>query len=287
MFESKELKRGYLFLIGGAEDRSGEMVILKSVVKTCRAKKIVIIPTASNYTREVIETYCQCFKKIGVQEVKGIDIRYKDEVDRPEYLDLIYDADLVFFSGGDQRRLVEIFENSRLIQVIKERYFDGLLHIAGTSAGAAAVSDPILFDGDYKGFKKNSVGFYNGFGLLDDITIDTHFLNRERIPRLSQFLLSGKSSKGIGINEDTCIIISPNLRFKVIGSGVVTVLNVDKVTFSNYKQVADNSNISANNLRIGFLSSGMKFSLKRWSVLKPVAGNSNPEEQYNPTITWN
>lgn len=287
MLDSREPKRGYLFLIGGAEDRKRNMLILKNIVKTSRAKNIIIIPTASNYTREVIRTYCDAFRKIGVRDVKGIDIRYRDEVDRPENFDLINNADLIFFSGGDQKRLVEIFEGSRLLSIIKDKYFNGLLHIAGTSAGAAAASNPILFDGDYKGFEKDSVNFYNGFGFLEGITIDTHFLNRERIPRLVQFLLSGKSNKGIGIDEDTCIIINPNLRFKVIGSGSVTIINTEKTTFSNMKQIEKGKNFSVNNVQIGFLSAGIKFSLKRWSVLKPDNTNYSDQNYINQTINWN
>ncbi len=287
MFEYRVTKRSYLFLIGGAEDRKGEMVVLKNVVKTSRAKKIIIIPTASNYTREIIETYNKAFKKLGVYEVRGIDIRYRNEVDRHENFDLIREADLIFFSGGDQQRLVEIFEGSKLISYIKERYFNGMLHVAGTSAGAASMSDPILFDGDYKGFEKNSVNFYNGFGFLEDITIDTHFMNRERIPRLSQFLISGKSTRGIGIDEDTCIIIDPDLRFKVVGSGVVTVINSEKVTFSNFDQINNKNKYSVNNLKIGFLSPGTKFSLKKWSVLKPNAMKDTKQTYINQTINWN
>ena len=287
MFEEKFVKQGYLFLIGGAEDRRGNMVVLKNVVKVSKAKNIVIIPTASNYTREVINTYYNAFKRIGVDNVKGIDIRYRDEVDQSKNFDFIKNADLVFFSGGDQKRLVEIFENTQLLDFIKQRFFDGLLHIAGTSAGAAAVSDPVLFDGDYNGFSKNSINSCRGFRLLEGITIDTHFLARERIPRLSQFLISGKSLKGIGIDEDTCIIISPDLRFNVIGSGMVTVINADKVTYSNHESIQSKEKFSVNNLRIGFLSPGTKFSLKRWSILKTNSSQQKEVSHINRAFNWN
>ena len=287
MFEEKTVKQGYLFLIGGAEDRKNNMLVLKTVVKVSKAKNIVIIPTASNYTREVINTYVDAFKRIGINDVNGIDIRYRDEVDSSENFNSIKQADLVFFSGGDQKRLVEIFENTRLLDFIKQRFFNGLLHIAGTSAGAAAASDPILFDGDYNGFSKNSVNSCGGFGLLEDITVDTHFLARERIPRLSQFLISGKSLKGIGIDEDTCIIISPDLRFKVIGSGMVTVINAEKITSSNYDIIESKEKYSVNNLRIGFLSPGTKFSLKRWSILKTDSSPYKDVNYINRTFSWN
>lgn len=268
MFEGRQ-KKNYLMLIGGAEERRGDMLVLKTVVRKSRARNIIIIPTASNYPRDVINTYYDAFKQLGVSQVEGFDIRYSDEADRYEYIEKLENADLVFFSGGDQKRLVEVLDRTRLLERIKEKFAQGTIHIAGTSAGAAAVSDPILYDGDYNGFRKEAINYSKGFNFLPGITVDTHFLNRERIPRLAQFLSSDKSTRGIGICEDTMIVIDPMLRFTVYGSGMVTVMNSEKITYTNYHVIERENIINTNNLRIGFLSHGSKFSIKRWSVLKP------------------
>jgi cyanophycinase len=100
------------------------------------------------------------------------------------------------------------------------------------------------------------------------VIIDTHFLARERIPRLVQFLISDEYTKGIGIDEDTGIVLYPDLRFEVIGTGMVTIINTDKVTGSNYKEIKEKDIYSVNNVRIGFLAPGTTFSIKRWSILK-------------------
>lgn len=268
MFEGRQ-KKNYLMLIGGAEDRKDEMLVLNTVVQKSKAKNIIVIPTASNYPRDVINTYYDAFRKIGVPSVEGFDIRYRDEADREEYIEKIGNADLVFFSGGDQKRLVEVLDGTYLMDRIKYKFREGTISIAGTSAGAAAVSNPILYDGDYNGFRKESINSSKGFDLLPDITVDTHFLNRERIPRLAQFLSSGKSLRGIGICEDTMLVIDPMLRCTVYGTGMVTVINSEKITYTNYHDVEKDGKVNTNNLRIGFLSHGAKFSIKRWSVLKP------------------
>lgn len=261
-------KQGLLILIGGAEDRKDEMIVLRKVVEKTRAKNIVIIPTASYYTREVGESYYDAFRRLGVESIEILDIRYDDEADREEYHEKLEKANLVYFGGGDQTKLVKTLIQSRLFAKIKQRFNEGTLHIAGTSAGAAAASDPTTYDGDYQGFCKGTVQFTKGFGFIDDVIIDTHFLARERIPRLVQFLISAQHTKGIGIDEDTGIVIYPDYRFDVIGTGMVTIINTDKVTGSNYQQLKEKDIYSVNNVRIGFLAPGTTFSLRRWSILK-------------------
>lgn len=258
-------QRGHLVLIGGAEDKNDKMEVLRKVVNINNAKTVAVIPTASSYTYELGRKYLECFRSLGVNEAKNLDIRYRNEVDKPEYLEFISQSDLIFFTGGDQVKLVETLKNTELLIRIWQRYFNGAT-IAGTSAGAAAASDPMIYDGDYCGFSKGCVQHGEGFGFIKEITIDTHFVERSRIPRLSQFLASGKSTKGIGLSEDTGVIIYPKGFFEVIGSGVVTVLNSHK-TISDYHHVQENSQITVDGMRLSFLSKGSRFDLKKWTLI--------------------
>ncbi|MBN2681627.1 MAG: cyanophycinase [Bacteroidales bacterium] len=269
-FTGDFMQRSYLILIGGAEDKTGNREILKQTVKISGAKSIVVIPTASAYPRDVFTDYYYAFKELGVEQIECFDIRKPEEADTERNLELIRTTDLVFFSGGDQVKLVETLKDSQLLKIIKERFYSGTLPIAGTSAGAAAASDYMLYDGDYKGFMKGAVTHTRGFGFIENITVDTHFLHRERIPRLVDVLSSPEipNTKGIGLDENTAIVIGPNLRMWTIGSGMVTVINTEFVTFSDYDSIEKNSVFSINNLRIGFLAPGTMFSTKRWSVLK-------------------
>jgi len=264
----KTKKTNYLILIGGGEDKRGEKKLLRSVLEKTKAKKILLIPSASSYPREVAENYYEAFGKLGVRDVESLDIRYADEADRTEYYEKVQQADLVYFTGGDQVRLVDILGKTRLFELIKNNYLSGKLHIAGTSAGAAAASTIMLYDGDYEGFNKGSINYSKGFDLLPDITIDTHFITRNRISRLSQFLMTGQTKRGIGLAEDTGIAIARNLQFQVIGTGMVTLLNSKYLSYSNYDKIRAEEYFSANNLRLGFLAPQTNFSIKRWVVLR-------------------
>lgn len=257
-------------LIGGAEDKSGDKTVLKEVLNLCEGKNVVVVPAASNYPDDVYRNYEYAFRDLGVASINKIDVRYKEDADRPENLEKLMAANLIFFGGGDQVKLVEIFNGTNLLTQIIDRFNNAGLTIAGTSAGAAAASNPMLYDGDYKGFRKGSINSGQGFGLIEGITIDTHFLNRERIPRLTQYLLSGYSSRGIGLDEDTGIVVYPDNKFRVIGSGTVTLINTDRVTYSNYDHLEKDKLYSVNNLRMGFLASGAMFNLKKWSVMSNV-----------------
>ncbi len=270
------MKQGLLILIGGAEDRKHDKKVLKTVLEKTNAKRIAVIPTASSYQREVYNVYRNAFRDLGSDIVYDLDIRNTEEADREENLKILDDIDLLFMSGGDQTKLADVFLGTKFYGEIKKRFLDGRLHIAGTSAGSAVVSNPMLFDGDYKGFMKDSINTAEGFGLLPAITVDTHFLQRERIARLSQFLASGKSTKGIGLDEDTAIVIYPNLKFEVIGSGMVTVMHAGRLTGNNYPKIEKDGIINFNNIRIGFLSEGGKFNLKRWTILSPTSKISEP-----------
>lgn len=259
-------RTGILMLIGGAERRKGRETVLRRLVRRT-VRRVIIIPTASQYPAELGAAYRRAFESLGDVRAEVLDIRHRDEADTPRFLDAVEAADVVFFTGGDQVRLVDILDGSELIRSIHRRHRSGMA-IAGTSAGAAAASDPMIFDGDHRGLLKGSVGQGPGFGFLSDVTVDTHFLQRERLTRLTQFLLRGPSSKGIGLDEDTAIIVDHRGHFEVVGRGTVTVLNARGLTYNNYQRLETAQPISVNNLRLGFLSQGMRFSLNQWRVIQ-------------------
>ena len=259
-------KNGYLVLIGGAEKRSGKMTVLRKTIELNNAQTVVVIPTASSYPRDVGKSYYYIFRDLGAKDVYIFDIRSREEAAKKEYLEKIEDAGLIFFTGGDQVKLVEKIHHTKLFEKIKNKLLQGAT-VAGTSAGAAAAGDPLIYYGDYKGFKKGVVRYSEGFGFLKNIIIDTHFTKKNRIYRLSQFLLSGLSNRGIGIGEDTGIIISPDNKCEVVGSGMVTLLNSKKVTYSNYKDIYNYDPVTANGINLGFLHAGAVFNLQYWNVV--------------------
>ena len=261
------MKKGYLFLIGGAEDRKGDKQVLQHLVNSTRPATIVIIPTASGYPLDVYRDYADAFRDLGVQDVECLDIRYRDETDRIENIEVIDKADLIYFGGGDQVKLVDVINGTRLFDRMRARFESGEMHIAGTSAGAAAAGNPILYKGDRRGFKKGSIKFSEGFGFVDGVAIDTHFSARKRLSRLCQLLVSGHCRKGIGLDEDTGIMIDANLHLTVIGRGMVTIVNSTHVSGSNYRAISNGEKLRFNNMHVGFLPAGTRFSIRKWSIL--------------------
>ncbi len=273
-----------LILIGGAEDKTGSLVVLSKVAQVANFKNIVLIPTASAYSGEVESNYAEAFRKLNVSDFKTLDIRYNDDCDRPEHIALIEKANLVFFGGGDQVKLVRTLEKSNLFSIIMQRYKEDSLIVAGTSAGAASASENMLYEGDYHGFLKGRVQHDKGFGFIKDVIIDTHFMHRERIPRLTQMMALGLESKAIGIDEDTAIFIDQQNEFEVVGSGMVTLLNAEEVTYNDYHEIKNNSIYNINNIKIGFLSHGAHFTIKNWSVIQPQQGVFNEDIVFDPQL---
>lgn len=260
-----ERNRGYLVLIGGAEDRKGEKIVLQKLVNLNNAKNVAVIPTATSYPKACGEDYYYAFKEIGIETTNVLDIRETNEADTPENFKMIEQADIIFFTGGDQVKLVNILNNTQLISLITRRFFNGVT-IAGTSAGAAAASNPMIFDGDTQGLLKGTVNAGPGFGFIKNITIDTHFVARGRIGRMTQFLFSQNIKKGIGIGENTAIILNSLDVFEVVGTGIVSVVDISDVTYSNYNLINNNDRISINGIRAGFLQAGCIFNIQKWDV---------------------
>jgi len=259
--------RGYLVLIGGAEDRSNRMEVLRRTFEINKARNVCIIPTASSYPGELGTGYYDVFRALGSENVYVLNVRDDRDAERQEYFEWINNSDLIFFTGGDQVKLARVFLGTRLFNHIRNRFNNGAT-VAGTSAGAAVMSDPLIYDGDEQGLVKGTVRFAQGFGFINNVIVDTHFLARERIPRLSQFLLSGASKRGLGIDEDTAVIINPEKELEVFGSGSVTLLNSRKVTYSNYDLIRDYDKIAFHGINLGFLQHGNRFNLQYWKVIE-------------------
>ncbi|MCX7970667.1 MAG: cyanophycinase [Negativicutes bacterium] len=257
-------ERGALILIGGGEDRRQEMTVLRKVVSVSRAQKIAVIPTATSYARECGETYINAFRQIGVDRVVVVDVRYRDEADDDRFVSQLEGADCVFFTGGDQVRLVEILNETRLLAEVRRMFAAGVC-IAGTSAGAAAASQPMIFswsDEDFL-FTKNCVTYGDGFGFVENVVVDTHFIERGRIPRLSQILASGVSKIGIGVAEDTAAILYSDNRLEVAGSGLITIITANGRLFTNYHDISDDDPVAVDGLNLTFLTEGTVYDLNR------------------------
>jgi cyanophycinase len=265
-------KTGTIVLIGGAEDKWETRDVLAETRNLNQAKRVAIIPSASGYPVEVYEEYRAAFLALGADRVDLVDVRRRDETKLPAHHATIQAAELIFFTGGDQERLVRIFGNTSLLAAIKSRYAAGVT-LAGTSAGSSAMGNPMIFDGNgTKGFQKRHVASADGFGVLDRLIIDTHFMERGRIPRLSQAVAANPDGLGIGLGEDTGGVVTADGRMRIIGNRVVAVIGGEEMGFTNFSEAAPDEAVAADGLRLSFLTRGMVFDLNRRRVVSEQEG---------------
>lgn len=255
--------------IGGAEDKQGDMTVLKRVLAESGkdAPRICVITTATAYPDDARQRYIDAFAKLGiVPDVQYIDSRAMAAADT--VVASVSDADVVFFSGGDQSRLTGILAATPVMDIIAARYAAEDLIVAGTSAGAAAASTLMLTGGDpERGMQKGEVPMTAGFGFIQGVIIDTHFSERNRLSRLFNAVVGNPAIAGIGIDEDTAMIARKDGTLEIVGTGTVTIVNGRNITASNFTAIEDGEEIVADGVEVTRLASGQKFSLSQRRVI--------------------
>ncbi len=271
---------GRLIAIGGAEDKGTEsegyynehgnlhffeLGILKRVVQEMGGAnaRIEVITTASSIPLEVAENYMTAFSKIGCTNVDVMNIRNREDAKKQEYEERIAKADGVMISGGDQLRLTTIFGGTKFLETIIDRYkHDGLV-IAGTSAGAMAMSNTMIYQGRSDlAHLKGEVKITTGLAFMPDVIIDSHFDKRGRFNRLAQAVSSNPSCTGIGLGEDTGVIVTGSNHIEVIGSGAVVIIDGRDISHSNITEVGMGTPISVENLRVHIMVHGNLYHVK-------------------------
>jgi cyanophycinase len=267
LFRKRTSTRGHLVLVGGAEETSGNRRLLRRAVELNGGSRVVVIPAATRFPGRLSRKYVRAFRALGATDVQVLPVHRRSDADRCRLAQAAEDANLIWFSGGDQVRLVRLLGGSAVLDAVRRAHERGAT-VAGTSAGAAAASDPMLYDGQEGSLVKGRVRHEGGFGFLDGITVDTHFDERGRYGRLAQFLASGRSRRGLGLSENTALFVDPEGIGEVAGAGPVVVLRADGLSFNDYEEVEEGRPLSMAGLEIGFLSDGTRFDLRRWCVVR-------------------
>ncbi|MCB0433482.1 MAG: cyanophycinase, partial [Mangrovimonas sp.] len=242
--------KGILIPIGGNEDKGFEEDeihrldyieegILFHVVQQAGGPdaKIVVIPTASSIPVEVGENYLKAFDKLGCKDVTILDIRTRKQAVSAVALNHVKQAQCVMFSGGDQSKISNYIGGTALHDMLLERYKnDEGFVIAGTSAGAMAMAEEMIAGGSStKSFVKDAVKMKKGLGFIPQLIIDTHFIQRGRFGRVAEAVAKHPDLLGVGLAEDTGIIIKNGKDCTVIGSGMALVFDPRKLKHNNEK----------------------------------------------------
>lgn len=270
--------KGTLIPIGGNEDKgieNNEMYtlefidegILYHVVREAGGvdANIVVIPTASSIPEEVGSNYLEAFSKLGCKNVTVLDIRSTEDSEKKSSIDLIEAANCIMFSGGNQSKITDKIGGTSIHKILIERYKNEHdFVIAGTSAGAMVMTDEMIAGGSAsEAFVKGAVKMYKGLGLIPELIIDTHFIQRGRFGRVSEAVAKFPSLLGLGLAEDTGIIIKNGNDCTIIGSGMVIVFDGNHLTHNNEKVLQEGTPMTMANLKVHVLSNGDRFDINK------------------------
>ncbi|HET6398187.1 MAG TPA: cyanophycinase [Candidatus Thermoplasmatota archaeon] len=263
--------RGILVAVGGAEDKKDDMVVLRRVIDEVKgeAERVEVIAGASREPREAAAPYLRAFEEMGIKQVDWMAMDGKREADAKETVERLRKADVIYFTGGDQVRLSETLRGSKALDVIRERYEQGAV-VAGTSAGAAAMSEVMLARGTVEGgLNKGNVSTDGGLGLMPHTIIDTHFVQRGRFARLMEAVAHEPELTGIGISEDTAIIVREGHKLEVVGSDNVIIFDGTEVLHTNADEADRGEALIVARVVVHALAAGCHYDLETRELRVP------------------
>ena len=285
--------KGKLIAIGGAEDKGTdleigeihrnnlnffELGILRRVVEEAGGvnSRIEVITTASTIPYEVRENYLNAFGKIGCTNIGLLHIRNRHDAMNDEYIERIRHCDAVMFSGGNQLRLSVTDGGTEFLAILKKRYQeDEHFLIAGTSAGAMAMSSTMIYEGNAtRAHLKGEVKITTGLGFVNSVIIDSHFEKRGRFGRLVQAVAANPGCIGIGLGEDTGMLITEGNKMEAIGSGLVVIVDGHEIMHSNIADIPEGNPISIENLKVHFCEKGNGYLIKERKYLPEASSGS-------------
>ena len=264
--------KGRLIALGGGDD-DGLIKLIRS--EMCdKHSHIEVIATATPKPSDAVDSgnaYKEAFEELGCNNVQFMRIDEQHEADTPENLERIKSADVIFFTGGDQLRLSKFLGGTELLRIMSRRYREEDIIISGTSAGAAVMSDRMIYDGyGHYSLIKGEMKTAQGFGLITNVYIDTHFAERGRFGRLAHAVAHDPTYIGIGLSEETGIIIKEGNLVEVFGPGVVTIIDASHIRFSRVRKAEENEPIAVENLVMHLLVEGYRYCLKE-HLFQPVS----------------
>jgi len=254
--------RGFIVPIGGAEDKVGDETILKRFVRLCggRNAAIAVIPTASEL-RSTGRRYEELFRDLRVAKAWVLPFETRKQCEDPEELSVLEKANGVFLTGGSQLRLGTTLGGTPVAKALRLMSARGV-HVAGTSAGAAFLSEHMIAYGE-EGATPHAgmVALAPGLGLTNRIVVDQHFRERDRLGRLLTALAFNPFAVGIGLDEDTAAFIGPDETLEVVGSGGITIVDPSSIEYSSMDAAKQGQPVSLVGVKLHVLIRGGTYNL--------------------------
>ncbi|MBC7898825.1 MAG: cyanophycinase [Saprospiraceae bacterium] len=256
----REVIGGHLLVIGGAEDKYNERRILKKFLSLAGEKdaEVLIVPCASDFPEFAADVYTQAFRNLGVANPRVLRATSRQDVFDADVPALLDGVTGVFITGGDQMRLVSLLGGTAFAARLRKMVTQTDLVMAGTSAGAAGMSTSMIVRGESTSHPhKNSVRLSPGLGFLKNIIIDQHFTERGRISRLITAVSYNPYNLGIGIDENTAIILDKEGNLEVFGAGSITIVDGSKISYNEIAEVDDFQSFSVFGVQLHVLQDGL------------------------------
>jgi len=286
--------KGKIIAIGGAEDKGTnpengeiqrtnlnffELGILRRIVEEAGGtdSRIEVITTASIIPFEVGNNYLNSFGKIGCTNIGLMHIRTREDVTNEDYMKRIDKCDCIMFSGGNQMRLTAVFGGTPFLKTIIRRYQKEKFVVAGTSAGAMAMSRTMIYEGSSsRAHLKGEVKTTTGLGFMDNVIFDSHFEKRGRFGRLAQVVAANPSCIGVGLGEDTGMLITLGNRMEAIGSGLVIIIDGHEISHTNIADIPAGNPMSVENLKVHFCAKGNGYLVKERKFIEQMGKSTTP-----------
>ncbi|WP_129713583.1 cyanophycinase [Pedobacter sp. SYP-B3415] len=269
---------GVLLIVGGHEDKTGApekkvqkanykpLEVLKTFLELTGKDKPVIevITSASSEGQESFADYEKAFRELGLANIGHIHHNNRGEAKDSGLADRIREADGVFFSGGDQLKLTSLYGGTPMLYTLKQRYIYDKVVIGGTSAGAMAMSTPMIFAGNAEAQQLvGEIKITTGLEFLKEVCIDTHFVDRGRFIRMAQVVATNPTCIGLGIEEDTALLVRQGDELEVVGSGTVVIIEGFGISDSNILDFGTGKTISIQDLNVKLLGRGDRYMIPR------------------------
>jgi len=277
--------KGRLLIIGGAEERSGRgpdkeeqsiqcepFEILKSVLPNEENEgRIEVITAASSRPDEMKEVYEKSFREIGFKDVGFIHINDSNKSHARQYCKRLDDAKAVFFTGGDQLRLSTMLSGTELTEVLSEKYINEKgFTVAGTSAGAMAIPRLMICGGGItEALMGSDLNIASGLALLDNCIVDTHFIKRGRFSRLAHAVIINPGNLGLGLGENTALVITQGKNAVCIGTGMLVMIDGSEIQRTNISEAEAGSPVYVENLKVHLLTQHYKLDLETKKMEPP------------------
>ena len=254
--------RGYIIPIGGAEDKVKDRTILRRFIELCGNEHacIAIIPTASSLEDTGVR-YVNIFKRVGAKDVRVLNIGERTDADDPKQILKLEGVTGIFMTGGNQLRLSTVLGGTAIATQIRRMNAAGV-HVAGTSAGAAFISEHMIaFGAEGSTPIAGNVTLAPGLGLTNRVVVDQHFRQRDRLGRLMTALAYNPFAQGIGLDEDTAAFISSDNCIEVVGAGALTIVDVGDLEYSSMASARQGEAVELIGVRLHVLSQGARYNL--------------------------